>query len=158
MYEYVDEDRERLGRFLPWPTLIKTVQDEIDFINRCDESWENYSGSTYGIFRNEDSEYLGNIGTFGFNWTNEHCEIGYWILGKFEGLGYMTEAVIALEETLFKVGFNRIVIRFDPLNNRSGSIPRRLGYHDEGTLRQTIKVNGSFQDLKVFSKIKSDLV
>lgn len=157
MFEYIVEDRDRLSRFLPWPQFILTVNDEIDFVKRSDESWEKQEGASYGIFRNSDNEYMGNIGSFAHNWSNESCEIGYWILGKFEGHGYMSEAVTALEKTLFNTGFNRIVIRFDPQNKRSGSIPRRLNYFDEGTLRQAIKVDNTFRDLKVFSKIKAEV-
>lgn len=157
MFEYVVEDRERLSEFLPWPKLIQTVEDEITYIEESHKSWENHQSSSYGIFRNDDHEYLGNIEAFAYNWTNESCEIGYWILGKFEGQGYMSEAVLTLEDALFKTGFNRIVIRFNPVNDRSGSIPRRLGYVREGRLRQATNINGIFQDLEVFSKIKSDL-
>jgi len=156
MFDYVEEDKERLSRFLPWPPFIKTVQDEIDFIKGRLESWEQHQSSDYGIYRLEDDEYMGNIGSFSYNWENESCEIGYWILGKFEGKGYMSEAVSALEQALFEAGFNRIVIRFDPENNKSGSIPRRLGYLHDGVLREAIKVNGSFHNLEVYSKLKSD--
>lgn len=157
MFEYVMEDKERLARFLPWPKFINKVEDEIDFINKCNDSWEKNGAADYGVFRNEDNEYMGNISSFALNWTNESCEIGYWILGRFEGLGYMSEAVVALEEVLFKIGFNRVVIRFNPLNNKSGSIPKRLGYSYEGTLREAIKVSEGFGNLEVYSKIKSDL-
>jgi RimJ/RimL family protein N-acetyltransferase len=156
MFEYVTEDNERLARFLPWANFINKVEDEIDFINKCNESWDKQEGAQYGIFRNEDNEYMGNVGSFSFSWANESCEIGYWILGKFEGLGYMSEAVVALEKVLFQVGFNRIVIRFDPLNNKSGSIPKRLGYSHEGTLREAIKVGERFGNLEVYSKVRSD--
>ena len=157
MFEYVLEDKERLSRFLPWPKFINKVEDEVDFINKCNDSWDKQESAHFGIFRNEDNEYLGNITSFSFNWASDSCEIGYWILGKFEGSGYMTEAVVLLEDTLFKLGFNRIVIRFDPLNDKSGAIPRRLNYSYEGTLREAIKVDESFRNLEVYSKIKSDL-
>ncbi|MDD4975417.1 MAG: GNAT family protein [Bacteriovorax sp.] len=157
MFEYVTEDEKRLSRFLPWPKFINKVEDEIDFINKCNDLWEKNGAADYGIFRNEDNEYIGNISSFALSWANESCEIGYWILGKFEGHGYISEAVVALEEVLFKIGFNRIVIRFDPLNNKSGSIPKRLNYIYEGTLRESIKVNERFRDLEVYSKIRSDI-
>ena len=69
----------------------------------------------------------------------------------------MSEAVVALEDALFRIGFNRIVIRFDPLNDKSGSIPKRLDYSHEGTLREAIKVGERFGNLEVYSKIRSDL-
>jgi ribosomal-protein-serine acetyltransferase len=158
MFEYVIEDQERLSRFLPWPKFINTITDEIDFINKCNDSWDKYEAAHFGIFRNEDNEYMGNISSFGFSWANESCEIGYWILGKFEGQGFMSEAVVALEEVLFKMGFNRVVIRFDPLNNKSGSIPKKLNYNFEGILREAIKVEERFGNLEVYSKIRSDKI
>lgn len=156
MFEYVTEDKIRLSKFLPWANYIEKVEDEIDFINTCNNSWEKHEASQYAIFRTDDDEYLGNIGSFNFSWANENCEIGYWILGKFEGQGYMSEAVVALENILFKIGFNRIIIRFDSLNNKSGAIPKRLKYQYEGTLREAIKVGGRFGNLELYSKIKSD--
>ncbi len=156
MYQYVVEDRERLSVFLPWPNLIKSVDDEINFINRCNKSWDEQVSSHYGIYRNSDDEYMGNISSFSFNWTSGSCEIGYWILGKFEGKGYMSDAVKLIEKTLYGMGFNRVVIRFDPNNKRLGSIPKRLGYKLEGTLRDAIYVDGQHQNLKVYSKLKRE--
>lgn len=157
MFRYVIEDKERLSVFLPWPQFITKVDDEIDYIKKSNESWEKYELAGFGIFRNDDDEFMGNVGVVNFHFANESAEIGYWILGKFEGHGYMSEAVKVLEENLYKLGFNRIVIRTDPENHRSSSIPKRLGYTHEGTLREVVKLNDSFRSLEVFSKLKSDL-
>lgn len=156
MFQYVLEDKERLSQFLPWPKFINSIQDEINFINRCNESWIDKSGAHYGIYRNSDTEYMGNISSFSFNWENASCEIVYWILGKFEKNGYMSEAVKLIEKTLFETGFNRIVIRFDPQNFRSGSIPKRLGYSFEGILREAVVVDNTFRNLEVYSKLKCE--
>ncbi|OUR96284.1 hypothetical protein A9Q84_07965 [Halobacteriovorax marinus] len=156
MFDYVVEDRERLAQFLPWPKFINTVQDEIDFIRKCGSDWDDFIGSYYGIYRNSDDEYMGNISSFSHNWNHHNCEIGYWILGKFEGQGYMSDAVKLMEKTLFEVGFNRIVIRFDTHNAKSGSIPKRLSYTYEGTLRKVMRVNNVFRDLEVYSKLHSE--
>jgi len=156
MYRYVVEDRQRLARFLPWPDFIATVHDEVDFINNCSEEWQKYATFSFGIFRNSDSEYMGNLSAFGINWKNCSCELGYWILGKFEGQGHISSAVRLLEATLFGMGFNRIVIRCDPKNLRSASVPKRLHYVFEGVQREVSFRNDGFHDLSVYSKLKSD--
>ncbi|OFZ62085.1 MAG: hypothetical protein A2577_08505, partial [Bdellovibrionales bacterium RIFOXYD1_FULL_36_51] len=156
MFQYVDQDRERLARFLPWPEFLKSVNDEINFINEANEAWKEKKGFHFGIFRNSDNEYMGNIGLFNVSWINCSLEMGYWILGKFEGNGYMTEAVMNLEKTLFEMGFNRLVIRFDPLNKKSGSIARRLNYVHEGTLREVVFESNNIRSLSVCSKLKSE--
>ncbi|MDA3779239.1 MAG: GNAT family protein [Bacteroidales bacterium] len=156
MFEYVCKDKERLSRFLPWPPHIKTVDDEIKFIEESNETWDRYASAGYGIFRKKDKEYLGNIGAFNFNWNHERCEIGYWILGDFEGKGYMREAVQALEDELFLIGFNRIVIMCDKENQRSKKIPSSLGYTFEGSLRDLMKTNEKYVTLEVHSKLRKD--
>jgi ribosomal-protein-serine acetyltransferase len=158
MYDYVVEDRERLAKFLPWPNFIKSVDDEVAFINQSNEAWEEQSGFHFGVFRNSDDEYLGNIGCFSISWDNCSTEIGYWILGKFEGRGYMSEAVTLLEAALFDIGFNRIVIRFQPKNKKSGNIPRRLNYSHDGTLRNAQFSGDVFEDLEVYSKLKEEFL
>ncbi len=156
MFDYVVEDKDRLLEFLPWPKHIQTINDEINFINRCIKQFDNYESVHYGIYRNSDDEYMGNISAFKFDWDDFHCEIGYWILGKFEGRGYMSEAVKLLEEALFAIGFNRLVIRCNPKNERSYSIPKRLNYQLEGTQRQIMVLKDGFADLDVYSKLKTD--
>ena len=156
MFDYVDEDRERLGRFLPWPPHIKQVADEIEFIEKSKNDWKDHKGAGFAIFRNEDNEYMGNIGAFNFDWSNESCEIGYWILGKFEGKRYMSDSVKALEKELFGVGFNRIVIMCESENQRSKNIPLKSGYSYEGKLREYHKVNNKYVSFEVYSKLKSE--
>ena len=156
MYEYVDRDRERLSRFLPWPKFIKSVDDEIDFINKCSESWNVYKAAQYAIFSKSEMEYMGNVGAFNFDWDNENCEIGYWILGQFEGNGYMSEAVGLLEKALFDVGFHRLIIRCDPENSRSRSIPNRLKYVFEGAMRDCNKHGDKFVSLETHSKLNGE--
>ncbi|MBN2657392.1 MAG: GNAT family N-acetyltransferase [Spirochaetales bacterium] len=99
---------------------------------------------------------MGNVGAFDFNWNNETCEIGYWILGQFEGKGYMSEAVAVLEKALFETGFHRIIIRCDEENILSGNIPRRLGYTREGTMRDCYKIEVRYVSHEVHSKLSHE--
>lgn len=155
MFEYICEDRIRLSRFLPWPPYIKTVEDEIEFIRKSSDTWDKNEDAQFGIYRNSDREYLGNIGAFNFDWCNESCEIGYWILGKFEGRGYVRDSVKLLEKELFRIGFNRIAIMCEAENSRSKAIPISLAYSFEGKLREYKKTNDKFVSLEVYSKLKS---
>lgn len=156
MFNYICEDRERLSRFLPWPQFIKTVEDEIEFIRKSADAWEKHESANFGIFRNEDKEYMGNIGIFNLDLTNENCEIGYWILGKFEGKRYIRDSVRILEREIFAIGFNRIVIMCDDGNNRSKMIPKSLGYSFEGVLREYKKENDKYVNREVYSKLKRE--
>lgn len=156
MFDYICKNRNRLSRFLPWPQHVKSVEDEIKFIEESFNAWNNNTGASYSLFRKSDEIYLGTVGGFNFYWINESCEIGYWILGQFEGNGYMQDAVKSLEHERFLVGFNRIVIMCEEENYKSKSIPLNLGYICEGQLRELKKDNDKHVSLEVYSKLKRE--
>ncbi|MBI2520226.1 MAG: GNAT family N-acetyltransferase [Bdellovibrio sp.] len=155
MFDYIEKDRERLRQFLPWVDFTKTLQDEINYLKMTHEKWAQFELFDYGIFDRDTDTYLGNVGVHSIAWNHERCELGYWILGDFEGKGFMSDAVRGLEKTCFEMGFNRVEIRCSSLNQRSASIPKRLGYRLEGVLSQDSIEMGRFRDTLIFGKTKS---
>jgi ribosomal-protein-serine acetyltransferase len=156
MFDYVDSDRVRLKKFLPWVDFISKVDDQVEYIEKCHQDWMNYSTFDYGIYTQEDDTYMGNIGVHTISWSNSTAEIGYWILGGFEGKGFMSEAVGVVEKELFGIGFNRIEIRCSSLNERSSAVPKRCDYIFEGKLRKNSVENGEFRDTFIYSKLKEE--
>ncbi len=110
----------------------------------------------FGLFRKADGTYLGNIGVHSIAWKHRRCGLGYWMLGAFEGQGYMSEAVGLVERAAFALGFHRIEMRCSSANARSASIPRRNGYRLDGVLRQDAIEDGAFRDTLVFSKLAGE--
>jgi RimJ/RimL family protein N-acetyltransferase len=87
----------------------------------------------YLIFENGEGRMLGSTGFHALDWRVPKAEIGYWIDTRHTGQGYVTEAIEALTEFgLRTIGFRRIEIRCDPLNERSHAIARRLNYRLDG--------------------------
>ncbi len=158
MFKYVDEDRERLGQFLPWVDFTKTIEDEVNYIKHTHERWDERALFDYGIYRRGDDKYLGNCGVHTIRWEHDYCELGYWILGDFEGQGFMSEAVRILESYLFEEGFNRIQVRCSDINSRSENIPKNNGYIYEGTSRKDSIEKGKYRSTKMFSKLSSEYI
>lgn len=156
MFSYIDEDRERLRQFLPWVDFTKAVADTEEFIDSSNNAWEKGEQFGYSIFDQASDTYIGNIGLVKVSWKSDSAEIGYWVLGKFEGKGLISAAVSALEKSCFEVGFNRIEIRCSSLNEKSAGVPKRLGYRLDGILRQDKVENDDYRDTLVFSKLKSE--
>lgn len=154
MFSFVDRDRQRLREFLPWVDHTKTVQDEIDYIEMTHKKWDSHELFDYGIYRNSDNQYMGNAGVHSIAWSHNRCELGYWILGDYEGQGYMSESVLALERVCFELGFNRIEIRCSSRNRRSANVPIRCGYRLEATLSKDSIELGSYRDTFIFGKLK----
>lgn len=156
MYEYIEKDRERLARFLPWAEFIKEPEDELNYIKMTHEKWEDGTLFDYGIFLKENDLYIGNVGVHSILWAHDCAEIGYWILGDFEGKGYMSEAVSILDQHLFQEGFHRVQIRCSDLNERSEGVPLRCGYTFEGVGREDRIEKGEYRNTKTFSKLVTD--
>lgn len=154
MFQYIEQDRARLAAFFPWVELTQTVADCQTYIGDTLEKWERYEQFDFGLYRQADGLYIGNIGAVRVAWPHERCEIGYWIFSAFEGQGYVSEAVAILETCLFEMGFNRIEIRCAGHNLRSKAVPERLGYDFEGLLRQNEVLYGNRQDTCLYAKLK----
>lgn len=153
MFNYVQEDRKRLDRFLPWVEFINSVEDEKNYIRSTHERWEAFTYFDYGIFQKDGDVYMGNIGVHSIKWKHNCAELGYWILGKFEGQGFMSEAVQVVEKHLFEIGFHRVQIRCSDLNERSAGVPERTSYVYEGTAREDAIEKGKYRNTKIYSKL-----
>jgi ribosomal-protein-serine acetyltransferase len=70
----------------------------------------------------------------------------------------MTEAVRALVDHALSVWeLNRVEIHAAAENRRSRAIPERLGFRQEGTLREAEFVDGRYLDTVVYSMLAADL-
>ena len=83
--------------------------------------------------------------------------MGYWVAAEHQGRGLVTRAAKALIEHAFAdLGLHRVEIRAATENVRSRAIPERLGFTQEGVLREAELVNGRYQDLAVYGLLASD--
>lgn len=153
MFSYVEKDRKRLGQFLPWVSFTNTVEDELNYIKHTRTSWDEGTLFDYGIFRKSDDIYMGNIGLHSIQWKFDRCEVGYWILGDFEGQGYMSEALRILEAHAFGMGFHRIEVRCSSINQRSANVPIACGYVFDGVLKENSIEQEKYRDTFIFSKL-----
>jgi len=154
MFELINQDRERLKIILPFVDMTKSIEDSRDYIAKTHRQWNDLELFDYGIFRQSDQRYMGNIGVHNICWESAQCELGYWIMGDFEGHGYVSEAVLSLEDIFFAMGFERIEIRCSSSNQRSMKVPDRCGYRPSGTIHEDRIEKGVRTSALIFAKIK----
>jgi ribosomal-protein-serine acetyltransferase len=149
----INELKQWLFLYQAIPTVEETEiilrNAYIDFLKR--ESFR------YLIFHKGTNDFIGTASLHGINWKISKCEIGYWINSQFSGNGYMTEAVSELTNLGFQqLKFRRIEIRCESTNFKSRSIPEKLGFELEGTLRNDdLSADGSkLTDTCIYSMIK----
>lgn len=100
------------------------------------------------------------IGACGFHsWVREchRAELGYELASPYWRQGLMAEALRAIIPYGFRgMGLNRIEALVLPENAASAGLLLRLGFQEEGLLRQYGYWKGAFHDLRLFSLLKQE--
>jgi RimJ/RimL family protein N-acetyltransferase len=110
------------------------------------------------VFDVETDRFLGGIGLMVHSWEIRSFEIGYWLRKSAEGHGFMTEAVRLLTDfALNNLQAQRVEIQCDERNTHSANVARRLGFVQEGRLRNDFQApDGTATTTLVFSRIPGD--
>ena len=100
------------------------------------------------------------IGTCGYHkWEKRYfrAEIGYDLAPSFWGKGYMTEVLrVAISNGFERMGLNRIEALVYVGNDRSIRLLQRLGFEQEGMLRDYFCLDGKFHDHYLFALLKRE--
>ena len=155
LFEAVEESRNHIEPWLPWGHHHKTVVDSEACARRFHSNWVTREDLILSVWDRSTGRYLGGCGLHRANWDVPSFEIGYWLRKSAEGHGYMTETVQLLMALAFDtLKANRVYIHCAAANVRSSSIPKRLGFVHEGTLRnQGRNLWGEVYDVEVYSMV-----
>jgi ribosomal-protein-serine acetyltransferase len=154
LFALIDEDRAYLARWLPW-AAAQDLEGTLEFIRLTRRQLADNSGFTVAIVC--DSAIAGVVGLEPLDWTHRSTSIGYWLGERYQGRGVMTRAVRAVvEHAVSGWNLNRLEIRAAVDNVRSRAIPQRLGFREEGTLREAERVGDAYLDLVVYSVLGSE--
>lgn len=141
LYNLINRNREHIGEWLKFPSMTLKVEDSQAFIERTRISYAKEEGYWLGIW-NED-QLVGSIGYLYIDKENKKTEIGYWLGKEYEGKGLITKSVIELINHAFdKYKLNKIEIGAARENRRSRAIPEKLGFKQEGELRDYEYIQG----------------
>ncbi|MEU3298751.1 GNAT family protein [Streptomyces sp. NPDC006678] len=84
-------------------------------------------------------------------------EVGYWIEAAHEGRGLVTRSVAAvLDQAFGPLGLRRVELRTNPDNERSQRVARRLGFTQEGVLRQAAAFPDGRRDEVVYGLLAEE--
>jgi RimJ/RimL family protein N-acetyltransferase len=157
MFNIVDNERERLVQTEPHWNKIQTFEDEAASLQNIEDARDKGTSFSFGITMPEEDgtrKIIGGCIVHTISREHQRCEIGYWIGAEYEGHGFTTESVAALEKACFNVGFHRIEMLSRSENKRSILLPKRLGYELEGRKRDAWIINGVRQDELIYAKLR----
>jgi ribosomal-protein-serine acetyltransferase len=147
----VDANRDHLARWLPW-AAGQTSEDTLAFIDHAREQLARNDGFQMTVV--DDDKIVGMVGFVGVSWQHRSTTIGYWLAESAQGRGIMTRAVRALTSHALEIWqLNRVEIRAGVDNARSRAIPERLGFNQDGVLRDAERIGDRYVDQAVYAML-----
>jgi ribosomal-protein-serine acetyltransferase len=155
LYALVEANRGHLAPWLPW-AAAQTLADTRAFLALTRRQLAENNGFQCAIV--ESGRIVGTIGFHRVDWVNRATSLGYWLAEDAQGKGTMTMAARALVDWAFQGwGLHRVEIRAAVQNARSRAVITRLGFREEGLLRQVERVGGGrYLDHVVYSVLDSE--
>ncbi len=143
-------------RYTQWDAH-RTIEDSRRFIEQTIAAHQRGENAELAIELKSDKKVIGTCGQI--NISADHCrgEQVFAMAKEQWGGGKMGEALKAM--LAFGYGalqLNRIFAKVDPDNMKTILVLKRATWQFEGTLRQEVKVRGTFRDVKLYSLLKRE--
>ena len=140
---------------LPMASLEEAEQR----VQRIQTAFQEHSGIRWAIADRANGQLIGTAGFWRLLKPHFRAEVGYELAPEWWGQGVMTEALGAVLDFAFaSMGLHSVEAQIHPANNGSRRVLEKLGFVQEGYLRENFydPVEAQFTDTAVFSLLKSD--
>jgi ribosomal-protein-serine acetyltransferase len=153
VYRLVEANRDRLESWMPWTESTRSPADVRDFIERSLRSEHDLEANGIWV----DGRAAGTIG-LRVNLLQNNGELGYWIGEEFEGRGLITRACrLFIDHAFGELGLHRISLHAGVGNQRSRAVAERLGFREEGVIRDGDRVGGGrYVDLVAYGLLEDE--
>ncbi|MCT2345051.1 GNAT family N-acetyltransferase [Bacillales bacterium AN1005] len=155
VFELTEESRSYLREWLPWLDTTTKVKDTKDYIKFCLKGFsENNSLTTVILFK---GDIVGVASFNSINWSNKTAYIGYWLGHAYQGNGIMINVVRALTDYAFQeLQLNKVEVRAASGNKKSRSIPEKLQFTEEGSIRKAEWLYDHYVDHVVYGVLAEE--
>jgi ribosomal-protein-serine acetyltransferase len=150
----IEANREYLAPWMPWAPA-STRDTTLEFIRKSLKQLADNDGLQAAI--TDSGLIVGGTGYHRIDWENRSTTIGYWIAEDAQRRGIVTRSTRALVDHAFqRWKLNRVEIRCGVENARSRAIPERLGFTQEGVLREAERIGDRYIDHVVYAMLARD--
>jgi RimJ/RimL family protein N-acetyltransferase len=150
----INDSLENLRKWFAWAQKPHTLQETERSLRQAVVRFHSREDMHFYLFKKEDGDFVGRVGLKPLDWQVPSFSIAFWVNRKFEGKGFMTEAVKGITHFALSVCHaNRLEITCDARNHRSAAVAERAGFVYEGTLHWNRRdVEGRLCDTLVYVK------
>jgi len=140
--------------------VFKNEEEAIKLIESDLQKTKDKKLIRWAIREKSTGELIGGCGLNRFEFHNHVTVISYEFIKNSWGKGYATEAISQMVEFAFSADCPHLVNRVEANtmlgNGSSDNILKKLGFVQEGVLREYGYWKGKYHDLKLFSLLKKD--
>ncbi len=160
--EAVCASLDELRPWMPWARQAPTAAESEALARGAQAKFLQRSDLVYAIWEHDgagtETRLVGGTGLHRIDWSVPRFEVGYWCRSGCTGVGYVTEAVLALTRMAFAVlKAERVEIRMDDHNERSWRVAERAGFTLEGVLRRDSRTpDGQVRSTRVYAQVRGD--
>lgn len=152
LYQLLTRNRAHLRQWVSWVDEEASLEDSQMFVRHALQQYQRGESLQLGI--RYQGQLAGLVGFHLFDWPNRLGQMAYWLGAEFQGKGLITSAVRVLIDYAFdELVLNRVGILCATGNTRSRAIPERLGFKQDGILRDAEWLYDHFVDMVVYSML-----
>lgn len=134
-----------------------TREDAVELQREIATGNETNTMLKWGLALRDSDRVIGTTTLFNLSLENDRAELGYALGRAHWGKGYMNEALQALLVHAFEVmKLRRLEADVDPRNTASIRTLERLGFQQEGYLRERWHVDGEIQDALFYGLLRRE--
>jgi ribosomal-protein-serine acetyltransferase len=158
IHDAVMDSIDDLQLWLPWASRDYSKSVSQHFIRDSIAAWAEGRAFDFTIRRREDPDrHLGNVSIWHTSKQNAVAEIGYWVRSSETRNGICTEAVAHLLAVGFEeLKLHRITLRIAVGNRPSERIAEKLGFLQEGVLREDVKIGTRWVDHTIWGLLSNE--
>ncbi len=155
LFLLIDHNRKYLSEWMTWLNTTTSSKDVSEFIRSCLVGYASNSELACAI---EYKDELVGVITFNKIISNlKKVLVGYWLSEDMQGKGIMTKCCRTMIQYAFSnLGMQKVEIHVATNNEPSIAICKRLGFHLEGTIRNSEKLNGVIVDYHYYGLMSSE--
>ncbi len=143
-FALIGRNQEYLRLWIDVEVYEGTVETLKAYVKQRLLHFVNGEGYHLGIWYQDD---LVGILDYRLNGRNRSVELGYWLDEALQGKGIVTQACRTMVRHAFEEhGVQKVVISCAIDNPRSRAVAERLGFVQEGVLRQVVRLHGRSVD------------
>ncbi|GAA0360751.1 GNAT family N-acetyltransferase [Bowmanella denitrificans] len=138
-----------------WPS----VEYAQNYISDEQVAWDEGKAFTFAIEHRHSGEVMGKCLLWHYDAQSRRAEIGFGLGPDYWGQGYIQEAGMALLQFAFNhLDLNRLEAEIDPDNKASAKALERLGFKQEGYLRQRWIIAGHKSDSALYGLLREEFL